>query len=455
MSIKQRLGMEKLHTLITDVFGLSRLAAWYASVLIVVAVFVSLYWFFHLAPPRSITISGGPEGSALQRNAEKYQKILARNGVTLKILPSQGSLENLKRLGDPKVAVDLGIVQGGLAEGANLDQLVSLGTINVSPLLVFYRDPAPIELLSQLRGKRIILAPVGSGAHVLALKLLAANGSEPGSTTTLLNEEDEEAAKALLAGKADAAFLMAESASSQTIRALLRTPDIRLYNFTQADAYSRRMVYLSKLEMPRGGIDFGKDIPNADVSLIGPTFELIARDGLHPALIDLVLEAAREVHGKAGIYRRQGEYPAPLEREYRLSPDALRFYTSGKGFLYRYLPFWMASLSNRLLVVFLPMLLVLIPALKSIPALYRWRVLLIIHRWYRQLLAIEREMIAAAPAERADLLKNLDQIESEVNKMKVPASFADQFYVLRGHIGFVRESLGAAQLGRVMVAQHE
>ena len=59
----------------------------------------------------------GPEGSVSQVNAERYAKILARNGVKLKILPSQGSLENLKRLTDPKFRVDVGFVQGGLSAG--------------------------------------------------------------------------------------------------------------------------------------------------------------------------------------------------------------------------------------------------------------------------------------------------------------------------------------------------
>lgn len=102
----------------------------------------------------------------------------------------------------------------------------------------------------------------------------------------------------------------------------------------------------------------------------------------------------------------------------------------------------MASLVTRILVVFVPMFLVLIPALRIIPAVYRWRMRIRIYRWYRLLLAVEQEMrVQLAPEKQEELTGRLHHIEREVNKMKVPASFADQFYVLRGHISFVHSRL--------------
>ncbi len=444
MALDRKFRIGKLQTLFSEIFGLSRTVALCAIILIVFVMIAAVYWSFHVAPPKVITITSGPVDSIFYRNAQKYQKILARSGITLKILPSEGTLENLKRLSNPSFRTDIGFVQGGVAAGTNVENLQSLGSLYSSPILIFYRSSAPIDLLSQFDGKRLAVGMEGSGAHALALSLLAANGIEPGGGAKLENLDADDGSKALLDRKVDAVFLMGESAPPQIIRELMRAPGIRLYNFTQADAYVRRMVYLKKLDLPRGAIEFGKDIPSHDVNLVGPAVELIARTGLHPALSDLLLEAAREVHGSAGLYRHQGEYPALLEHEFRLSPDAIRFYKSGKSFFYRSLPFWMASLANRIIVVFVPMVVVLIPALRSIPAIYRWRIRLIIYRWYRALLAIERDMIAQQEAGgREELHSRLNRIEQSVNIMKVPASFADQFYVLRGHIGFVREQLKA------------
>jgi hypothetical protein len=240
----------------------------------------------------------------------------------------------------------------------------------------------------------------------------------------------------------DAAFLMADSTSTATMRKLLRTPGVELMSFAQADGYTRRIHFLNKLELPQGAIDFGKNIPAHDVFLLGPTVELVARANLHPAMSDLLLEAAREIHGRATLFQRRGEFPAPLANDFRISPDASRYYKSGKSFLYRYLPFWLASQLNRILIVFVPMLVVLIPSLRSIPAMYRWQVRLRLYRWYRALLTLEGELLADPVAgNRADLLARLDAIEVAVKTMKVPASFADQFYGLRGHIDFVRSRL--------------
>jgi NMT1-like family len=437
-------GLTRLLAAVTETFGLGRAAAFSAILLVSSVVVFAVFWFLHSAPPATIIITSGPEGSAFHTTAEKYRKILARSGVKLNILSSKGSLDNLKRLGDASFRVDIGFVQGGVTNGINADKLVSLGSVAYEPLLVFYRSATPIDLLSELNGKRLAIGPAGSGTRTLALALLQANGIEPGGATVLLDLDGEGATKALLDSNVDAVFLMGDSASSQNMRMLLRTPDVRLFNFTQADGYTRRIHYLNKLELPKGCIDFGKNIPAQDVHLIGPTVELIARANLHPALSDLLLEAAREVHGGATLLQRRGEFPAPLEMDFHLSNEARRYYTSGKSFLYRSLPFWLASRVNRILVAFVPMIFVLIPGLRVIPTVYRWQIRLRIYRFYRALLVLEREMVAAsAPENRENLVSRLDHIEKAVNNIKVPASFADQFYGLRGHIDFVRDKLVA------------
>jgi TRAP transporter TAXI family solute receptor len=420
-------------------------------VLITVIVIVVAYWYVRPAPPDTITIISGPPGSVFQRNAVKYQKILARNGVKLRILPSEGSLENLKKLNDPAVRVDVGFVQGGVSAGIPMEKLVSLGSVFHEPLVIFYRGAVPMDGISALNGKRLAIGREGSGAHVLALILLKANGIEPGGATTLMAMGGEDAAQALTEGKIDAAFLMGDSAAPPVMRTLLRTAGIRLLDIAQADAYVRRFPYLNRLDLPMGVFDFGKNIPSRDIHVIGPRVELVARKNLHPALSDLLIETAREVHGGATLLQRAGEFPAPLEHEFRISEEARRFYSSGKGFFYRYLPFWLASLADRALVFFVPIVVLLIPGMKLVPQFYNWRVRSRIYRVYGKLIALERGMLSRpGPGEREKMLQQLDDIEAEVNRMKMPLAFADQFYVLRDHIGFVRDrysNRGAAVQG--------
>jgi hypothetical protein len=223
---------------------------------------------------------------------------------------------------------------------------------------------------------------------------------------------------------------------------LTRTPHIRFFSFVQAEAYARRFPYLTNIALPMGAFDLGKNLPPATVHTLSPTVDLIARDSLHPALSDLLVEAAREVNGGATLLQRAGEFPAPLVHDFPLSDDAARYYKSGKSFLYRVLPFWLASLADRLIVLVVPIVVVLIPGLRLVPSLYAWRVKSRLYRWYGALIALERAAFnETTESERAELVERLDRIEESVNRLKIPLAYADQFYVLREHIGFVRARL--------------
>lgn len=312
------------------------------------------------APPTRLTLSAGPPGSTNWTAAQKYKRILARNGVTLDVLPSEGSAQNLQRLLDPRAHVDVAFVQSGIDQKNRPDDLVSLGSIGYVPLAILYRGPA-MARLSQLRGKRLALGPEGSGAHELGLALLKLNGIVPGGDTALLPIAGEEAAQALIDGRIDAAFLSGDSTQIPVMAKLYREPGVRFYSFTQAEAYARRFPYLTDITLPMGVYDPGTNLPPEDIHTLSPTVELIARDSLHPALSDLLIEAARTVHGRATILQHAGEFPSPVTHSsFPLSDDAARYYKSGKTFLYRQLPFWVASLVDRLLVIMVPLVVVLI-----------------------------------------------------------------------------------------------
>jgi TRAP-type uncharacterized transport system substrate-binding protein len=398
------------------------------------------------APPATLTIAAGPNGSSFWNSAQRYKQILARNGVKLNVLETQGSLDNLQRLEDPNVHVDVGFVQGGMTSpGAKPENLMSLGSVSYVPLAVFYRGPV-VTRLSELKGRRLAIGTEGSGTRALALTLLKANGIEPGGDTELLSLSGDDAASALMDGRIDAAFLTGDSAQPPTMAKLSRTPGVHFFDFTQADAYARRFPYLSVISLPMGAFDFAKNMPPHPIELIAPTAELVARDGLHPALSDLLIEAAKEVHGRANLMQHANEFPAPLVHEFPLSDDAERYYKSGKSFLYRTLPFWIASLADRVIVLLVPIIVVLIPGLRLVPGLYRWRVRSRIYKMYGALIAIEREALAdPEPAARDALIDRVDAIENAVNRMKMPLAYADQFYVLREHIGFVRHRLELAR----------
>jgi len=438
--MKERLA--PLFAKIKETFGLEKNGLLVGLGLFILILVVGTILSLRFSPPTTIVMGTGPEGSAFEKIGQRYKTLMARSGITVKLVPSGGSLENLQRINDPKSRIDVAFVQDGLTQGVEYRKLASLGSIGYEPLRIFYRAPAPITLLSELRGKRVAVGPEGSGTRLLALALLKLNGIEPGGETSILDAAAETAAQQLLDGSIDAVFLMGDSTPIQITRALAQDPTVRLYDFAQADAYVRKIHYLNKLTLPRGSSDLGKDVPPADVALVGPTIELVARRDLHPAIADLLLDAARQIHGNAGTFQRQGEFPSLTERDFPLSDEAVRYAKSGKTFLYRDLPFWLANLVNRLLLVVVPTLVVLIPALKIIPSAYQWQIRLRLYRWYNELLALEGDFLQNPSPERRDaLLERLREIEHKADRYKAPASFADQFYALRGHILFVRERI--------------
>ncbi|MFL5347802.1 MAG: TAXI family TRAP transporter solute-binding subunit [Hyalangium sp.] len=411
-----------------------------AALLISAAFAVTLY-FVKPAPPKKLVIAMSPDEGGFRYYARKYQEALARSGITLELHPTQGSVNNVQLLADDSAGVDVAFVQSGTVGGEKekVEHIVSLGSLSYVPLWVFYRGE-PIDDVAGLKGKRIAVGPAESGTRALALTLLGANAADK-APTELLPLGRDEAIEQLKQGQIDAAFLVAP-AESPAIHKLAEVPEVRLLSFARADAYARRFPYLSKLVLPRGVFNLAADIPGQDVVLLAPTANLVARDSLHPALAYLLMRTASEVHGSAGLLDRLGEFPAPRETGFPLSSEARRYYQTGVPFLQRYLPFWAANLVDRLWVMFVPIIAVLVPLGRAVPALFLWRVRRRVFRWYARLKEIELQLEENPDREMLeDMLKRLDETEHAVNGIPTPLSYAENLYFFREHIDVVRRRL--------------
>lgn len=414
------------------------------AILIPVAIVVGLgFWaaaqFIKPAPPREIVLSSGGPGGAYQMFAARYKVILERYGITLIERPSNGAIENLQRLMDPAERVDVAFVQGGLALGTDAEGLLSLGSFYFEPLWIFHRG-RDLDELGQLRGKRIAIGPEGSGTRKLALELLEAN-QMAGPPTKLEPLGGLAAVAALEAGQVDAIMLVGPVNSGAVWQALY-TPGTRLLSLARAEAYARRFPYLEKLTLPQGAIDLVRDIPPRDMLLVAPMATLVVREETHPALIDLLLQAATEVHGPPGLFNRAGQFPNAKQVDFPLSREAERFHTSGTRFLQRYLPFWAATLVDRLIVMLIPIFALLIPAVKILPALYGWRIRSRVYKWYGELKFLEREIDGDSSGKpESEWLEQLDRLEARVNRIRTPNAFTNQLFILREHINLVRRTV--------------
>jgi hypothetical protein len=394
--------------------------------------------FIRPAPPSHLVMTTGAPGGAYEAFAARYKPLLAKHGIELRERPSAGGVENLARLLDPNEEVDVGFVQGGLGAGLEAEGLASLGAFYYEPVWVFYRGRDTLDQLVQLRGKRIAIGGEGSGTRRLALELFEASGIPSGdSKTKFLPLGGLAAATALAKGEIDVFFAVGP-AQSGAVWTALYTPGVKLMSWAQADAYVRRFPYLAHLVLPRGGIDLQRDIPAAPVDLIAPLATIAVREGTHPALIDLLLSAGAEVHGKPGLFQRPGEFPNAHAVDFPLSKEAERFHKSGTRFLQRYLPFWLATLIERTIVLLVPLVAIVLPVMRFAPAIYGWRARSRIYRWYGQLKFLERELDDNPTARsREEWLAELDRIEDRVHHIPTPLAFANLLYTLREHIALV------------------
>lgn len=411
------------------------------------------YWLVDPAPPSEVALSTGQDNSAYQAFGERYQAALRKYGITVKLKPSQGSLENLQRLDDAQSGVDIAFVQGGSTDESEAQRkgLVSLGSLFVEPVWLFTRSAKGIRQLTQLKGLKINAGPEGSGTPALFKRILASNGIEP-DALKLGTLENTPATVALLEGRIDG-LVFSSAPDAPLIQMLLQTPGISLFDFKQAEAYTRRFPFLSHVVLPRGIVDLGRDLPAKDYQLIAPTATLVAREDLHPALVNLFVQAAAEIHGGAGWFHRKDEFPTARYSEIPVSPVAQKFYKNGPPLLQRYLPFWLANFFERMWVVVVALGALILPLSRVIPPLYVWRVRSRVYRWYGLLRSVEQTIEGVPPEKRDEVyrqqLRRLNEIEERVNRISIPLSFADELYRLRSHINFVRRRISDLMVRRI------
>jgi TRAP transporter TAXI family solute receptor len=422
-------------------------------ILIAVLLLAGAYYLLKPQPPKRVVLATGSEQGAYAEFGKRYAEELKRFGIQVELRPSPGSRENLRLLRDGKRDVDIAFVQGGSSESQrtpkedeDLLPVVSLGSMFYEPVWIFYREESAkkvnkqgvISDLAQLRGLRVNVGARGSGTPGVMSRLLAANLMERDDIKRS-NLDLVESVVGLLGGTLDA-IAMVSAPESPLVQMLLQTPGIRLYEFAQAEAYARRYRFLSPVTLPRGVVDLSRNVPPRDTVLVAATCSLVAREDLHPALVQLFVQAAGRIHSGSGWIAHAGQFPSALQSEFPLARDAERFYRTGPPLLQRYLPFWLANLIDRMWVALFSIAVILIPLARVVPPLYQFRIRSRIFRWYRDLRQIEDEL-GRKEADHAKLLQELAKLDAKAERIMVPLAYTDELYDLRSHIALVRARL--------------
>lgn len=418
-----------------------RLGLFGGSALLVLAAFWVAGQFVQPAPPNHITIAAGQPGGSYFHYAQEYRDQLAKHDIELEVLETDGTVDNLGRILSDEDPVDLALVQGGIATDEQRAAISGLGSMFYEPLWLLAPVGQPTLTLGELEGLRVAIGPRGSGTRRLALRLLSLNDVAP-SEALLASPSTAQAVEDLANGELD--LVLAVSAPDSPLLAkVIDNPRIGFQHLPRAAAYARIDRALSVLELPRGTLSLPRDLPPQDLELLVATANLVAHPDIHPALVDLLIQAASAVHGSGSVLASPGTFPTPRQTDFPLNADAQRHYEDGPPFLQRFLPFWLATWIDRTKVMLLPLLALLLPLMKVLPPVYVWRVRRRILRWYVELRRIDLEIETGAPddARQRELARQLAAIESDAAQIDVPLGYTDQLYNLRLHIRLLQQHL--------------
>ena len=410
----------------------------------VVAIFLGAgAYIVETLPPRTVVMATGAEGGANHELGIRYREILAKAGVNLQLLPTTGSLENLTQLRDPESGVGVGFIQGGTTNQKESPSVESLGTVSYEPLWFFRRSEIG-EGIQALRGRRLSIGPEGSGGRALALEIVKRFRIDS-IIGGLLGFAPQVAAEKLIAGDIDAALIVT-AWESPVVQRLINANGIELVSAPRADAYIALYPFLNKLVLPAGVSDLLNNRPPTDIVMVAPKASLAVRADLHPAIQHLLLTAAVQIHSPPGIFQKAGQFPAAEAIDIPLSNEAQRFYKNGRPFLQEHLPFWMATIVERVLVVFIPLAVLLYPMVKLLPRMYDWLMQSRILRLYDEMRSIEREIETEGQAHNFDAISaKLDRLNQRANRLRLPTTYASTLYTLRSHLDLVRARLVSSQ----------
>ncbi|MGZ8253309.1 MAG: TAXI family TRAP transporter solute-binding subunit [Burkholderiaceae bacterium] len=439
----ERLGFEELT-------GLSIGRALLAAVP-VLAVIAGSFWlaaqFLHPLPPRRIVLATGPEGSALHALGARYAERISAQGIAVDLRATRGAADNAALLAARNERVDAAFLVAGGASAEQAAGLVNVSNLFHVPLLCLSREIPREITLAGLKGKRVAIGVPGSGLNGLLRPLLAANGVTA-DNTTLVETLPQAAVQSLATGEADAIFL-GEGVDSPDLARALDIPGVGLMGFPRAEAYERRFAHIVRLYLPPGTVDLARGIPDRGLALVGSTVMIAARDDVHPTVVDLLVDVARQLHSGQSVFEKRGEFPNLHDvDDVPVSAQAVQYAREGPSFLRRYLPLWAADALQRTIVLAVPLLAVLIPLARFLPL-----VLDVIGRrrvfaGYARLRRVEQAMRTRMPgAATDDLLRDLDRIEESVTRVKESVIKAGELYTFRVHVRVVREAVLARAQG--------
>ncbi len=410
-------------------------------ILATLTIIVGIIFYINPIPPKHAFLATGQMGSSYKLLSNQFDQFFSGRGIDLTLVDTISLNEGLQKLQDTKSPVNAAFVTSGSADQKNFPDLVSLGSIQYSPIWVFYRGAEvikdnPIDYFGKLR---ISIGMPNTTTQNIFLRLANNSQFKGVKPANFFEYSNTVAADKLITGDLDAVFIV-DGIQSPSVQKLINSKDIRIYDFSIADAYEKKFPFLTKLVIPKGSFDIENIIPKNDIQLIAPSVMLLVEKEMHPVMQWAFMLAAKELGQlQSNFFSKPGFFPRYIDESFKLSPVAKRYYDSGVPLVFQYFPLWLASLIDEVWFYIISLIAVIYPLKKLFFNFREIPSSEYIEDWYQEL--HELEYTYRNSNDLIQLQANLDQLnrlENEIASTWIESGKLGNSYTLRNSLARIK-----------------
>ena len=382
------------------------------------------------APKKQLTLATGAIGSDSYAYGISYQSLLKEEGVDLKVIPTQGSLDTIGYLNSNQA--NIGFVHSGILQNQREYDFESLASVYYEPLWIFYRnDGYELNYMLEAVGKNVGISITNDGTYDLAKKLSVANGLIDNINSIYI--QDDEALDKFKTKKIDI-FITLATKDNQYIQELLADPAIDVMSLKRVQAYTQTFEYLSSLDLFEGSISLYKNLPSKNINLLSTTQNLVCTKDIPDELIRIFLKKVKQIHSQKSFFQGKEKFLNLKYLDTIINSEAQLYILHGESWLEKIFPYWVASNIDRLKLLLIPLIWLIIPLFKSIIPLYIFTTRSKIFKWYDRLHDLN-DKINNKSEDMSIIQKDIKALKDEIQaKTKVPLSYMGEYYNLIIHV---------------------
>ena len=414
--------------------------------IVFVLVLIGLLVYLRPFPDRHIYFLSYYPNSDWSVLAESSAKILNANGLQIEVIHTEGAIDNVARLEDPKDKANAAFTYGAALDGDKIEEIYSLGSIGYEPIWILYNKNkiGEIKTLSELSRHKVGLGPTKSGSYRIAKMIFRIMNIDINDNSNFKSDSMIANQEKLKRGELDAVVFVSTIQDSIT-QDLLKSPNIAIFDFKNAPAFAKQFNSFVTLTLPADSISINQQIPQKDATLLATTTSLVVERSMHPDLQLAILMSARDNNRNSPdlFFAKRGEFPAYLDPSIPISPVAEHFYDYGPPHAMRYLPYWLAGFMDRAWLLFLTIFAIFYPLSKLNARFRKFRFTLKTIPHYKELLKIEREFQnnQLSTLEKQQMLERLDAINTSVIRNEVPIGEESAYFFFLNAISLLKRKI--------------